>query len=190
MKISDCKTIIQTKWLNLFSTRFDIGDGKDREWMFVSRKDKPYKYKKDIADAVVIVPFIDEEHLVLLRQFRVPINDYMYEFPAGIVEANESILKAAEREITEETGMKIKYCKVCNEVLYNSPGLSDESLSFVFAKVEGTISVSNTEITEDIEAFVCDRNESKSLLKNSNNKFSAKCWLILNAFANGYNWMQ
>ena len=42
---------------------------------------------------------------MLIRQYRYPINDYIYEFPAGLVEEGEDFREAASREIFEETGM-------------------------------------------------------------------------------------
>lgn len=136
----------------------------------------------------MIVPFMDDK-IVLLKQFRVPVKGYIYEFPAGIKETDESILDCAVRELKEETGLDVELLKVYNSPLYNSCGISDETVSIVFAKVKGEISLQDTEDTEDIEVLVLNKDEISSMLNNQDIIFSAKCWLILQAFSQGFKWI-
>ena len=54
--------------------------------------------------AALIVPFLDKNHIILLRQFRPAVNAWLFECPAGTLEKKESPLKCARREIQEEAG--------------------------------------------------------------------------------------
>ena len=60
------------------------------------------------SDVVIVVPFLDEETLVMIRQYRYPLAKVVLEFPAGHVEKGESPLATAKRELREETGYLAK----------------------------------------------------------------------------------
>jgi len=57
-------------------------------------------------DAVVVVPVLPDGRLVLERVYRHPYRRFLVEFPAGGIEAGESPLDAARRELEEETGWR------------------------------------------------------------------------------------
>jgi len=56
------------------------------------------------SDVVIVVPFLDSERLVMIRQYRYPIDKVLLEFPAGHVETGEDPKNTAARELEEETG--------------------------------------------------------------------------------------
>ena len=56
--------------------------------------------------AVVIVPFVNKDHLLLLKQFRYAAKGDLWEIPAGTLEKGEATLTCAKRELEEETGFK------------------------------------------------------------------------------------
>jgi ADP-ribose pyrophosphatase len=75
--------------------------------------------------AVLVVPLIDKDHLVLMYQFRPALNKYIYELPAGTLDPNESLLTCAKRELIEETGYRAKKIKKIGQI-YPVPGYSTE----------------------------------------------------------------
>lgn len=58
--------------------------------------------------ACVIVPFFNNDTLLLVKQYRYAVKQYIWEFPAGTLEPDEEPLACAYRELTEETGFTAK----------------------------------------------------------------------------------
>jgi ADP-ribose pyrophosphatase len=61
--------------------------------------------------AAAVVPFVDKKNIILVKQYRYPINRITYEIPAGKIEKNEEPIECVIREIEEETGYKAKKIK-------------------------------------------------------------------------------
>jgi ADP-ribose pyrophosphatase len=64
--------------------------------------------KYHASDVVIVVPFLDRQRLLMIRQFRYPIGKTLLEFPAGHVDDGEDPLATANRELEEETGYGAK----------------------------------------------------------------------------------
>jgi ADP-ribose pyrophosphatase len=58
------------------------------------------------SDVVIIAPFLADDKLVMIKQYRYPLGKVLLEFPAGHVEGDEEPLQTAKRELQEETGYK------------------------------------------------------------------------------------
>jgi ADP-ribose pyrophosphatase len=77
--------------------------------------------------SVAVLPLIDDEIILLLKQFRPVIDKWIYEIPAGTLELNEDPYDCAKRELEEETGYKAnKLTKLFK--MYLAPGYSTERL--------------------------------------------------------------
>ncbi len=83
--------------------------------------------------AVVILPILDAEHIVLLRNHRFAIGETLWEVPAGTVEVGEPLQHCAERELAEETGYVAAKWQSLG-YLYASPGVLDEKLHLFVAE--------------------------------------------------------
>lgn len=81
----------------------------------------------------VIVPLVDAVTLLLIRQFRYPMNEVIYEFPAGKLNAGEDPEECARRELAEETGFRAGVLQSLGRI-YTSPGFCSEVLHLYFAK--------------------------------------------------------
>lgn len=87
------------------------------------------------GSAVVLV--IDEEsRFLLVKQFRLPAEQYMWELPAGKLDEGETPLEAAQRELKEETGFRAKQWKKLAS-FYPSPGFLAEHMT-IYAALELT----------------------------------------------------
>ncbi|HIP57347.1 MAG TPA: NUDIX domain-containing protein, partial [Ignisphaera aggregans] len=82
--------------------------------------------------AVAVLPIIDDNKVVLVRQYRAPVNSWILEVPAGKVEPGESPEECAKRELEEETGYRAMSMEKLVSI-YTSPGYSDEVLHIYLA---------------------------------------------------------
>jgi ADP-ribose pyrophosphatase len=78
--------------------------------------------------AAVILPFLDEKNILLLRQFRYAAKGDLWEVPAGTLEKGEPPLACAKRELEEETGYRAKKWTFLASFL-PAPGISDELMT-------------------------------------------------------------
>ena len=103
MRILNVEKLTSEKWINLFAAAFEH-NGHQGRWVFASRKAAPYDGDRR-GDAVIIVPVLkmpgEPPRLVLEKEFRVPVGDYVIGFPAGLLEPGESLEKAVRREMLE-----------------------------------------------------------------------------------------
>ena len=109
----------QGKWLRLVERGFVDAHGQTKCWEFVSRS--------GTVGAVCIV---------LVEQFRPPVNAKVLEFPAGLIEPGHGVEATALRELEEETGY-VGTVKDTGPAVYNSPGLTDEHVCTVTVEVTG-----------------------------------------------------
>lgn len=83
--------------------------------------------------AVMIVPLLDDGRLLLERQYRHPVGRVMLEFPAGKLDAGETALACAQRELQEETGYRAREWAHAG-VLHNAIAYSTEGIEVFFAR--------------------------------------------------------
>ena len=96
------------------------------KWEYVARA-------RGIKAAVILA--IDNGHVILVEQFRLPIGRSSLELPAGLIgdeEEGEQTLCAAARELEEETGYRAGRWNVIGD-FYSSPGMVSESFTFLAA---------------------------------------------------------
>ncbi|XHR29850.1 MAG: NUDIX domain-containing protein [Chthoniobacteraceae bacterium] len=86
--------------------------------------------EQSAATAVAIVQRDGEPHVVLVKQFRPPMNNITLEFPAGLVDERESPGITAVRELAEETGFDA-VIKDVGPFVCNSPGMTNEQTAIV-----------------------------------------------------------
>jgi len=83
--------------------------------------------------AVMIVPLLGDDRVVVERQWRYPMGRAMLEFPAGKLEPGEPVLDCAVRELIEETGYRAAEWARAG-ILHNAIGYSDEGIEIWFAR--------------------------------------------------------
>ena len=81
------------------------------------------------GEAVAILPIDQDGNLLLVEQFRKPIDKVILEIPAGLVEPGEEPAEAAARELEEECGVVAGKLEFVVKY-YTTPGFSDEMIYF------------------------------------------------------------
>ncbi|UWD48011.1 NUDIX hydrolase [Clostridioides difficile] len=119
----------------------------------------------EVGGAVGIVAITDDNKVVLVKQFRKPIEKPIFEIPAGKLEKNESPKECAERELKEETGYSAKNIKLIHK-FFTSAGFSNE-IMFVYLATGLTPGESNLDADEFLDVYEVELEEAYNMvLKN------------------------
>ena len=162
------------KFLNFFTMDVEGRDGKEFEYYVASRAREISQVKAvsqdEHPDGVAIYSLYGpkRDRVVLVRQYRYPIGSYVYEFPAGLMEAGESMEESAIREMKEETGLDFKPIQadpVFSKPRYTTVGLTDESCAMVYGFSDGSVSTEGLESTEELEVVIADKDEVRRILR-------------------------
>lgn len=169
--------ITQNRFLNMYDLDVVHRTGKKGLYHVASRACSVAELKLSTrvnkADGVIIYALYGQarERVVLIRQYRYSIADYIYEFPAGLVDEGEDFHEAGIRELKEETGLTFHPLEV--DPMYSRPyfttiGMTDESCAAVYGTADGRISREGLEDSEEIEVVLADRTEIRRILKEEN----------------------
>ena len=181
-------------WLKKYVLAYRLPDGTKFEYESVSRKDKE-AYERELKgnssnnqkrgdpDAICIVPVLPDGSIVLIREFRYAINDWIIAFPAGLMEPDEDIGTCIERELLEETGCKLRgnpddAIALLPQSGYSSVGMTNENVMIAKAFVE-PIGEQHLEHSEFIEIFTLRREEIDDFLENNEDPIGTRCQLVL-----------
>ena len=175
-RVLGVKRQTNNRFLNLYELDAVFRDGSRAPYYVASRRKDVDSIKAvthdNHADGVILYGVYGEEKdkVVLIRQFRYPINGYVYEFPAGLVEPGEDMLDAGVREMQEETGLNFQPVDAgsYSRPFFTTIGMTDESCGTVYGYCSGTPSVAGQEGTEDIQVVLADREECKRILREEN----------------------
>lgn len=177
MKVISSKTLYSTPYLNLDSATFATKYDRMGYWIYASR---PNGMKAVMINAMV------GDKLLVIKEYRCSIQDYEWGAPAGLINEGDDIKEAARRELKEETGLDIVcFVRPPSPFVYNSPGLTNESISICDVIAEGTLSNEGNEGLEEIESFLMSRDEVNLLMDNARRgivKVGAKSWLTFTRF--------
>lgn len=178
MKICSTEKITDHSHLNLVAVRYQDRNGTDKNWIYATRGNTRR------PDAVVIVPHHREtDRLVLIKEFRVPLQGDQYGFPAGLVDPGESVEQAGKRELLEETGLKVTRVLKQSPPIFSSSGMTDESICLLYVECEGDPCTDLNETSEQIDVVMLSREEAGDLLSRDGLCFDVKSWIVVEQFA-------
>ena len=164
------------RFLNYFELEAVHRDGKVTPYYMASRARDASQLKsvthENRPDGVILYGVYGEnrDRVVLIRQYRYPLGDYVYEFPAGLIEEGEEMGAAGIREMYEETGLAFRPVEAgCySRPFFTTIGMTDESCGMVFGYCSGEPTSVHQEVSEEIQVVLADRAEAKRILEEEN----------------------
>jgi len=185
LKVEMVREVEKLSYLNSFVIDYRTKSGKQRQWELVSRQNRD-RLEKEIFHAesytdgaMMFATDKSKEKVVVLREYRVSAGQYVYMFPAGLIETGESIESASVREFKEETGMGFTPHFVEKE-RYVSVGIVNERVNIVYGAYDGEPSKVNQEDNEHADILIIDRNQAKEILENE--EVSIRTAMLLQGF--------
>ena len=177
--MSEIKSIQQkthNRYLNYYELEAVHRDGSVSPYYMASRA-KDANHLKAVTrenkpDGVILYGVYGEakDRVVLIRQYRYPLRDYVYEFPAGLVEEGEDMAAAGIREMYEETGLTFTPVDAgsYSRPFFTTIGMTDESCCTVFGYCNGEPTSVHEEASEEIQVILADRAEARRILREEN----------------------
>ena len=187
---------VSTGWINKYHLHYTLPDGRPYTYEGVSRKG-PERYEGALEalgstgapdpDAVCIVPLLPDGSVLLEREFRYPLNSWCVSLPAGLIDAGESLEEAVARELSEETGYRLRddiapAVRPLPQPGFSSTGLTEENVQVVFAQVEPA-GQARPDSAELIEPFTVARADLRAFLDANQLPIGTRCQLILELLA-------
>lgn len=181
---------IEKKAQGNFITRYDVTykteDGNNKVYEMISRN-KNIKSLDELkgkeADAVVIITCNEDGTKILLnKEFRMAAGDWVFNFPAGMIEEGETLAQAAARELREETGLELYEIHDFMNTSYSAVGFSNETNVSIVGRARGVFHKS-TSAAEEIYASWYTKEEVEELLKNE--KFAARTQMFCYMWVKG-----
>ncbi|MBD7914500.1 NUDIX hydrolase [Clostridium sp. Sa3CUN1] len=152
-KVLNEKLIYKGSFIDVLNINVELPNGKNTSRDIIKH-----------PGATAIIPFIDEENIILVEQFRLALNKNLLEIPAGKLDKGEEPIKCAKRELQEETGY------IANNLEYlgcmaTAPGFCDEII-YLYKASNLTIGNKNEDDDEFTNVKIVNINKVKEMIKN------------------------
>jgi 8-oxo-dGTP pyrophosphatase MutT (NUDIX family) len=148
------------RFLRLDELEYVDGSGRQRRWESAGRQGDAW--------AVLAIPTLQPSgRLLLIRQYRPPMDGFVLEFPAGLVDPGETPEQAAVRELLEETGYH-GHVSWLGPQTCSSPGMTSERVQLVLMNIDETLPANHAPAAspeEEIEVCLVPRAELTDFLR-------------------------
>ncbi len=182
MKLLGMKKVKDGKYLKNYELTYLNKVGREKRYEIVSRNEieGPDALGRRVSGVSIVAYY--EDKMLLLREFRMGVNRFIYNLCAGMIEEGESIEECIQRELYEETGLAVKKIITILPPSFSAVALSDVKTQIVFVEAEGNFA-DHTSENEQIEARFYTKEEVRELLETE--EFSARAQLAAYYFTVG-----
>ena len=185
MKKEQVKTLYDAKFLRFYDYQhapgkhYYVASRRDRDQLPALMSDSQFKtHLPDAVSCFVVLNIKGQpKKLLLNREFRYPLGQYMLSVPAGLIDPEDRekphvLEQTAARELCEETGILVQEgdeIKVINPCVFSSPGMTDEGNALVYISINRekmpSMTQSGAEGQEMFDGFcIIDKKEAQKIL--------------------------
>ena len=172
-----------------FITRYDVeyvtAEGHPKTYEIISRNPDIRSFEelqnKEANAVVMILTDLSGERILVNREYRMAMAQWIYNFPAGLIDPGESPEESARRELWEETGLTLVRIDDVLDNSYSAIGFSNERNVCVFGAAEGEFRKSTSDL-EEITPGWYTKEQMRALLRTE--AFAARTQAYCYAWAN------
>ena len=169
------------KYLKNYELEYENKSGKVKKFEIVSHSEISSVEELGQKISGVSIVALYEGKLLLLKEFRMGVNRYIYNLCAGMRERGETIEETIKRELHEETGLFVKEVIDILPPSYAAVAITDVQTQIAIVKAEGTLSDEFMSDNEEIEARFYTKDEVRQLLQTE--KFSSRAQVMAYFYA-------
>lgn len=186
MKYQGIRKIHEGKFITRYDVDYVTEDGNPKTYEMISRN-RDIRSLEDLqnprADSVVLVlTDVKGRRILLNREYRLAMAQWIYNFPAGLIDPGETAVESAGRELQEETGLRLVRIDDILDNSYSAVGFSNERNICVFGAADGEFRKSTSDVEEIVPGWYT-KEEVKQLLRTE--VFAARtqafCYLWANS---------
>ena len=186
MEYKGIRKVCEGRFITRYDVEYETREGRKKTYEIVSRN-RDIATLEDLqnkkADSVVmILTDASGDRILLNREFRMAMAQWIYNFPAGLIDPGETSEESAARELREETGLRLTGIREVLDNSYSAIGFSNERNVCVFGTAEGEFTKSTSD-AEEIEPGWYTRQEVLDLVRTQ--PFAARAQAYCCAWAAG-----
>ena len=201
------ETLYETRFLKCYDLQYAEGkhyyeaSRRERKDLVAAKADDDFR--EMLPDAVTIAVVLhlpgNETRLLMSYEYRYPVGQFLLSPVAGLLDPEDRqsenpLVKAAVREIREETGLTVKESdriRILNPCAFSTPGMTDESNAFLCAEITlDSLDDLNQDGAEGSELFdgfeLLDRERAQRIYRTGRddhgNFYSLAAWMVLGIF--------
>lgn len=184
MKLIGFQKVFDGRYLKHYELTYLNRLGKEKTYEMVSRRQLNGPEELGKAPSGVSVVATCGEKLLLLKEFRMGVNQSIYNLCAGMLEPGETVEECVERELLEETGLKLVKIKKILPPSFAAVAISDTTTYIVYAEVQGVPDGGRASANEQIQASFYTPDQIRELLKTA--PFSSRAQMAAYYFVEGF----
>ena len=185
MKFQGIRKVCEGKFITRYDVDYVTAEGNSKTYEMISRNrniqtlDELQNRKPD--SVIMILTDVSGERILVSREYRMAMAQWIYNFPAGLIDPGEDPEESAKRELWEETGLQLVRIDDILDNSYSAIGFSNERNICVFGVADGEFRRSTSDAEEIVPGWYT-KEEIKKLLRTE--AFAARTQAYCYAWAN------